>query len=80
MKTDTEKLATLADAVAFVIGGLRSGSVKANPIINMDQNAENYDMVSMEEYLTKKLNDCGYTVPSPKPKEEKPRRKRQQPA
>jgi hypothetical protein len=60
-----QKLVTLAGAIAFVVSGLRSGSVKAQPILNMDPKAENYDMLSMEDYLTGKLKECGIELRSP---------------
>ncbi len=66
-KTDTEtalhnKLVILAGAIALVLRGLKSGSIKAPPILNMDPKAENYDMISVSDYLTGKLKECGIEV------------------
>jgi hypothetical protein len=57
--TDLQKVGILAGALIQVITGLRNGNVKAKAMTIMDPEAENYDIVSLEDVLWKALNKCG---------------------
>lgn len=59
------KIGLLAGMLLFVIKGLRNNSIKSKPILNMDDNAESYDMVSLEDEIWKALNKCGIVEKKP---------------
>lgn len=49
----------LITAVAFVIQGLRKGSIKSKPILHMEPKAESHEMISLEASLWMALNAAG---------------------
>lgn len=63
-----QHVAKLASAVAFVIRGLRKGEIKSQPVFEMDREAENWEPISLEDYLTRVLKDCNIEVKIEEPK------------
>lgn len=49
------------NAIAEVIQGLRSGAIKAKPMMKIEPDVENYDMISLEDHLWSELGKCGIT-------------------
>lgn len=57
--TELQKIGTLAGALVFVINGLRKSSIESQPITIMEPDAEEYPMISLEQYLWEALGKCG---------------------
>lgn len=58
--TDKQKIRTLAQEIAWVIEAYRTGDIKCKPMVDMsDDEAENWPIITLEERLTKTLNECG---------------------
>lgn len=43
----------------FVIKGLRNGSIRSRPILNIDKCAKEYGMTTLEDEIWVALNKCG---------------------
>lgn len=68
---DKVAINVLLGIVTKVVEGLRAGSIKAPPVIDMSNpEAENYDMMSLEEYIWKRLGTIG--IQEAKPPQEPP--------
>ncbi len=68
---DKVAINVLLGIVTKVVEGLRAGSIKAPPVIDMSNpEAENYDMMSLEEYIWKRLGTIG--IQEAKPSQEPP--------
>jgi len=66
----------LANELTSIISGLRSGSIKSKPIMLISEEAENYEMISLERSIWKTLNKCGFYEPGTEPKPTKPKTKK----
>lgn len=57
----SKKIGVLAGMLLFVIQGLRKGSIKSKPILNIDPKATEYGVTSLEQEIWSALNKCGIT-------------------
>lgn len=63
--TKDQKFGVTVGMLLFVIKGLRNGSIKSKPIMNIEEGVKEYGMTSLEDEIWAALEKCGIKEKKP---------------